>query len=224
MRPRKIVLPTVITQRNKYTAGLLIAAIAVSLYLSSNWFHIFEPQLLPMWDLDLAIPFVPWTVLIYLSEYLFFATVYLACRNIANLNKYFYSFLSLQSVSVMIFMLWPTTYPRDLYPLPEGLSPLVYYPFKTLRNMDTPASCCPSLHVSSVYLCSFLFLNYNKKRFSFFFNWATAIALTTLTTKQHYIIDVLVGFAMAVLFHWFFSTRVSYRPRLSLKSNPIQRY
>ncbi|MCM2322222.1 MAG: phosphatase PAP2 family protein, partial [Oligoflexia bacterium] len=54
-------------------------------------------------------------------------------------------------------------------------------------------------------------LTEQRKKFPFFFLWATSIAVTTLTTKQHYIIDVVTGFLMSVIVYWFFHTFVTLR-------------
>ena len=206
-------LPIFLNKTNKYPYGLLMFGLAALLYLPSNHIHFFEPQLLPMWWVDQVMPFIPETVWIYTSEYIFFPVVYLTCKDLVNLNKYFYSFLVLQAVSVLIFWVWPTTYPRELFPLPEGLDTLTHFVFSSLREADTPANCCPSLHVSSVYLSSFIFLDEQKKKFPFFFLWATAIAFTTLTTKQHYLVDLLTGLVMAVLSYWIFHKYVPYYDR-----------
>ena len=204
-------LPLFMTEENKYPIGFILFVVAIGLYLPANHFHFLQPKLLPMLWIDSAIPFLPNTVWIYISEYFFFIIVYLTCKDLMNLNKYFYSFLTLQSVSVIIFWIWPTTYPRNLYPLPTDLNPFTYTVFNSLRMTDTPANCCPSLHVSSVYLSIFIFLNDQKEKFPFFCIWGTAIAISTLTTKQHYLIDVFSGFLMALLTHWVFHKFVSYR-------------
>ena len=205
-------LPLFMTRENKYSVGIVLYLTAAVLYLSSNHFNFFSPQLLPMTPVDSRIPLLPYTVWVYLSETLFFAVAYSTAKNTLNLNKYFYSFLALQVLSVLIFCLWPTTYPREQFPLPESLDALTYYAFASLRQVDTPANCCPSLHVSSVILTSFLFLDEQKKKFPFFFLWAAAIAVATLTTKQHYLIDVVTGFFMATILYWVFHRIIAYRP------------
>ncbi len=203
--------PIFVTRNNKYWMGFGLFIFAVLLYLSSNHYHFIEPRLLPMSWIDQAVPFIPHSVWIYISEYFFFLVVYMTCQDMVNLNKYFYSFLILQTVSVAIFWIAPTTYPRDQFPLPETLDTLTYLVFANLRVTDTPANCCPSLHVSSVYLSSFLFLKEQPKKFPLFFTWGTAIALSTLTTKQHYLIDVIAGILMAVMTYWFFHRIVTYK-------------
>jgi len=210
-RIRNWSLPLFINRGNKNLCGVILFLTAAGLYLPSNHIHIFPPQYLPMSWVDLAVPFMPNTMWIYISEYIFFITVYWASRNYMNLNKYFYSFLALQSVSVAIFWIWPTTYPRSDFPLPEDLGPITHAVFSWLRTTDTPANCCPSLHVSSVYLSTFIFLDEQKKKFPFFFCWGTAIAVSTLTTKQHYLVDVVAGLVMAVAFYWVFHKLIPYR-------------
>lgn len=204
-------LPIFITRENKYPVGIVLAIVAAVLYLTSNHFHLFPPRLLPMSWVDNAVPFIPQTVWIYTTEYLLFLVVYVVCKDIVNLNRYAYAFLAQQTLAVLIFVFWPTTYPRDQFPLPEDLDPLTHLVFSSLRATDTPANCCPSLHVSSVYLSSFMFLKEQRGKFPFFFLWASAIAVTTLTTKQHYLVDVATGFIMAVLCYWVFDSLVSYR-------------
>lgn len=205
-------LPLIVTRRNKITAGALLWLFASAVYLTSNHFPIFEPQFLLMTPIDLAVPFIPNTLWIYISEYVFFVIIYLLCRDEENLNRYVYSFFALQTTSVLIFWLWPTTFPREAFPLPDDLNAATYFVFSNLRELDSPNNCFPSLHVSSVFLTSFIFLNEQKKKFPFFFCWAAAIAFSTLTTKQHYFVDVLGGLAMAIIFYALFHRMVAYRP------------
>ncbi len=206
-----ITLPLFLTMRNKNLAGAITLITACVLYSLANHYPVFVPQQLPMSWIDQAVPFMPETIWIYISEYVFFFAVWFTCRDMENLNKYLYSFFSLWFVSVMIFTLWPTTYPRDLFPLTSDMNPLSHLAFTILRKADAPTNCCPSLHVSSVFLSSFIFLDEQKKKFPFFFCWAAAVAVSTLTTKQHYFVDVVVGFIMAVAVYWIFHRLVGYR-------------
>lgn len=204
-------LPLFINRLNRLSVGAMMFIGGGSLYLLSNHLHFSDPRLLPMSWVDNAVPFLPNTMWIYISEYIYFIVIYLLCKDMVNLNKYFYSFLSLQIVSAFLFWIWPTTYPRDSFPLPADLNAFTTFAFTQLRQADTPASCCPSLHVSSVYLSSFVFLDEQRPKFVFFFFWGTLIAASTLTTKQHYLIDVVAGFGMAVLWYFLFHRLVKYR-------------
>src|ERR1700751_2150949 len=130
----RFALPLFLNRRNKYFYSLLWVVIGASLYLGSNHYPIYTPKMLPMTQWDQAIPFVPWTVWIYSSEFFLFFAVYIFSRDLANANKYLYSFLALQISSVTIFMLWPTTYPRELFPLPPELGEWTRHVFSNLRE------------------------------------------------------------------------------------------
>jgi membrane-associated phospholipid phosphatase len=205
-----ISLPLFVTKENKLLVGAVTFVVAAAVYLMSNHFPIFEPRMLPMTVWDQAIPFVPQTVWIYASEYIYFIVIYWLCRETLNMNRYVYAVLAIQFVSVAIFWVWPTTYPRNLFPLPDSLDPLTHWLFASIREGDSPNNCAPSLHVSSVLLCAFLFFNEQREKLWFFLTWGALISLSTLTTKQHYIVDVVSGLMMAILFHWLFYRRIAY--------------
>ena len=185
---------------------------AAALYLLTNHVHIFEPQRLGLTWVDQNVPFTPWTIWLYVSEYVYFILIYVLCRDELNLNRYFYSFSALQIISYFFFVFWPTTYPRAEFPLPDGINGATHWMFTLLRETDSPANCCPSLHVSSVYLCSWLYLEEGKGRyFWLFFLWGTGIAFSTLTTKQHYVIDIILAIPLAVGCWWFFHRKAQYK-------------
>jgi membrane-associated phospholipid phosphatase len=198
-------LPLFITRSNKYLAGAIMYSVSYLCYYLTNHHPLFEPELLPMTWIDRNTPFVPGSVLIYISEYFYFAFVYILLRQSDNINKYLYSFFSLQLISCAIFVVYPTTYPRDLYPVPADTPQWLASIWTWLRAQDAATNCLPSLHVSSVYLSSFAFLSENRRRaFGIFFCWSTLIALSTLTTKQHYLADIVSGLTLAVpVFYWF---------------------
>jgi membrane-associated phospholipid phosphatase len=197
--------------RLKYPAGLALFAVAGFMYYFTNHHSYFVPHELPFLPIDRAIPFVPWTVLIYVSEYFFFIAVYLVVRDMENLNKYLYSFFFTQAFSCLIFFFWPTVFPRELYPLPADTNSVVSFVFHTLRKGDAATNCFPSLHVSTVYLSAYIFRDEQPKKFPFFFAWATLIALSTLPTKQHYFADIIAGFALSVAAYMIFHRWMPYR-------------
>jgi membrane-associated phospholipid phosphatase len=209
--PSPLGLPLFLNQKNKYPAGIIMISVACALYMASNHYHFLEPHLLPMTWIDRNFPFIPQTVFIYISEYVYFLLIYLTCKDMVNTNKYLYAFIGLQLTSVIIFWVWPTTYPRDLYPLSQNLDPITLHVFASLREADTPANCCPSLHVSTVFLSAYIFLNEQREKFPLFMTWGLLIALSTLPTKQHYVIDLVTGAGMSILAYWIFYRVIPYR-------------
>lgn len=204
-------LPLFMTPKLKYRAGAALFAVASFIYFATNHYPYFTPRELPMSFVDRAVPFVPWTVLIYVSEYFFFTVVYIVVRDMENLNKYLYSFFFTQGLSCAIFFFWPTVYRRELFPIPAETGPIVTAIFTWLRAGDAATNCFPSLHVSTVYLSAYIFLDEQPKKFPLFFTWATFIALSTLPTKQHYFVDIIAGFALSVASYLVFHRWMPYR-------------
>lgn len=211
-------LPLFINRENWFIAGALMYGIGYICYYVTNHNTLFEPVTLPHTWIDRNAPFVPETILIYMSEYFYFVFVYLTLRNYRNINQYLYSFFSLQVFSCLIFVIYPTIYPRDAFPVDQVEPEWLKNTWIWLRNQDAPTNCLPSLHVSSVYLSAFVYrtdgtATSQKPRmlaFWIFFIWGTFIALSTLTTKQHYLADIVSGLGLAWIFYWWFHHRQQY--------------
>lgn len=197
-------LPVLVHKENRLRVGLLLFVAGSILYLAPNHFHIFRVHFLPLSPIDTAMPFIPQTIWLYVSEYFYVMVIYFSYREMSNLNRAIYAFLALQVICVSIFWLWPTVIARDTFPVPPTLGPLTSAVLTALRRADTPANCFPSFHVASVYLACFLLSSEVRWKFRFFLVWATAIAVSTLTTKQHYFADVVSGFALAVVLYYVF--------------------
>jgi membrane-associated phospholipid phosphatase len=209
----KLHLPHFVTAERKLHASGLVSLSGAGLYLFFNRFVLYQPQELPFLWVDQEMPLWAESIWIYLSIYLMYGITYLIAEDLVNLTKYLYASLFQVLFAVFIFFLWPTAYPRHLYPLPEGIDGSTEFVFSLIRNIDTPASCCPSLHVSTAFLTSFVFLEEQKKKFPFFFVWAAIIALSTLSTKQHYFWDVIGGVLLALLSYVLFFRYFSYQAR-----------
>jgi membrane-associated phospholipid phosphatase len=197
-------LPILVHKNNMVIAGVLLFSATAILYLTSNHLHIFRPRFLPLSRIDAAVPFVPQTVWLYVSEYLYLAVVYFSFRDILNLNRFIYAFCSILVACVLVFCFWPTIISRDLFPLPQNLDSVTSLVFTALRRVDGPTNCFPSFHVGSVFLSCFILSNEGRRKFLFFLVWATAISLSTLTAKQHYFVDVVSGFSLAVILYYVF--------------------
>ena len=170
----------------------------VVFYMIPNHVNVFTPSLLPMFGFEKALPFMGWTVWIYLSDYLYIAVAFILLSDKSNMNKIYYSQLMLLFASMFLFFLFPTTYPR-----PEveyvGLTGIF---LNMLHSADTPGNACPSLHVAMTFLAGFGFIKEKRNFFYFFMVWAVLISLSTLTVKQHYVLDVIGGFFMSVIFYY----------------------
>jgi membrane-associated phospholipid phosphatase len=207
-------LPIFIHKNNRVMMAFVCGIAFFFGYSIPNHFHLFAPQMLPLTPLDRAIPLVPWTIFIYTSEYWLFISAYFIFRDELTRNKYIWSYFGVLAFGAVFFVFLPTTYPRSEYPLVGDPSAFTYRVFQALRNADDPSNCFPSMHVTCCYLTAFAFLERPESRRNFwiYFIWASLIALSTLPTKQHYIVDVVGGVMLSLSGYWVFFRKMRYVP------------
>ena len=175
------------------------------LYMVPNHYAPGPAVLLPWTALDEAVPFVPETVWVYLSDYALVASAFFLMRGRTEVRRFAVAYYVLLGAGFMVHWLWPTVLPRDRWPLQgDGLTVAA---FSLLRSVDQPLSCLPSMHVAGSYLAAFSLWRHSRAQLGTWVAWATAVAASTLTAKQHYAVDVLAGLALAALvwlvcFYW----------------------
>jgi len=183
-----------ILESKKTVVGLMIFIFCESCYSFTNYLtNTMDPHVLPFSSVDHAVPFFPLSVWIYLSEVIICVAAFYTARDVRNIARYVGSLISITILAVICFMFFPTVFPRLHFPLPADVDQYTLGLFNWLRRVDYPTNCLPSLHVCYSYLASFVFLQEQRSKFPFYFTWATLIAISTLTTKQHYFLDVVVG-------------------------------
>ncbi|MBI4617077.1 MAG: phosphatase PAP2 family protein [Planctomycetes bacterium] len=151
--------------------------------------------------LDAAIQYSPWWEIVYSFVYFF---VMLPVPLVAE-RKFFRrvcgAYVTAMLLSFACFVAFPVSYPR-----PDIVAE-TFFDWTVLLNyrLDPPNNCLPSLHIAIAYLAAFV-----SWRLSRPFGWvalavATAIAVSTLFVKQHYVLDIAGGILVAALAHrlWF---------------------
>jgi membrane-associated phospholipid phosphatase len=179
----------------RLAAGVAVSLINLVLYMVANRYPLGTAHVLPWTSLDAAVPFVPATIWVYLSEYVIVATAFLLCRSVDDVLRFVKAFLVTLGIAITVHMLWPTTFPRELFA--AGSDGLTGWVLALQRAADRPTSCLPSMHVAGAALAAFsLWRNPLWQRVAFT-TWAGAIALSTLTARQHYVVDVAAGIVLA---------------------------
>lgn len=162
-------------------------------YILTNRFQIFTPHSLPLTTLDNAIPFLPWTIAPYL---LLISGMYLFAF-IDNVDDFIAALVALTiavSINYTIYIVYPTTYPRPALPGPDILGTGLYH---WLVSIDTPSNCLPSGHITTPAIGCWYLARHHRTWRPYIFSTFFLLSLTTLTTKQHYIIDIPAGLLTA---------------------------
>jgi len=201
----RFTLPVLRTPAAKYAAGTIVALCAAALYLLPNRMAGGAAVELPLTSLDRLVPFWPWTGWIYASVYVFLATAFASMRDLAVATRFLYACVFAQVVAAVVFLAFPTAYPRELFPLPYGAAASDIALVTFWRNLDAPANCFPSLHVSTAVLCLAAYETGPLRRFRYVALAATVLLVaSTLTFKQHYLADLVGGGMLGLASYWLF--------------------
>jgi len=163
------------------------------LYLGASHLGSREPLLLAPSVLDRAVPFVPWTVWLYLGQFpLTFLALWWAADDETRSRTY-YAMLAATLVAFAVFVAFPTSAERAGVGLP-GATGLAY---RLLYRVDVPTNCFPSLHVALAALAAAGLAAHGRGARAGAIAGAVLIAASTLTTKQHDLVDVVGGLVVA---------------------------
>ncbi len=155
---------------------------------------------------DFTIPVVPWSILAYLSLYFYFPLALKSAtrtdRGRFELILLHQGILILSLVSFAFFLAFPCEIlvteqvPAELIVGSDYPGPL----FAAVRFFDRPYNAWPSLHISlSFLMLLFLIRQWTRPLAvaALSASWIL-LALSILTTKQHYIFDLASGLALAI--------------------------
>lgn len=180
--------PLIIRKQKHFLVYYLIWAPYILAYVLTNRFPLFNPVQLSLTKLDKAIPFLPFMIFIYVS-YLVYAFIVIArSKDDQQVTEIFYITHIQLFICLCFFILYPVTYPRETF----------YYanPITHLFNQfwiwfDAPNNCFPSLHTANC--CLAIHFSQDKEKRWIYTAWGMLIIFSTLTCKQHYIVDILAG-------------------------------
>lgn len=147
---------------------------------------------------DSRFPFIPWTIVIYIGSYLFWAINYcmIAVDEPSKRDRFFCADWIAKIIALIVFLCYPTTNTR-----PEITGNGFWdWSMKLLYLLDRPDNLFPSLHCLVSWLC---WIGVRRRKdIPALYRWASlaiaiAICLSTMTTKQHVLADVVAGILLA---------------------------
>ncbi len=157
----------------------------------------------PTTSLDLAIPFMAWTVVIYLS--LFYLFYPLPLISMPGNKRGRHEALIMSQSLIVLFIIsntWFVICPAEVHIRSQAfdnvdtMHPVFLAMFEGLWLMDEPYNAWPSLHVSSALLFTLFAIRWWKGKPVLQLAvgiWWVLMSLSILTTKQHFILDLITG-------------------------------
>lgn len=140
------------------------------------------------------IPFLPWTIIPYLSSGVFFCVVFLLIKSPETLRVFLKRVLLMTVLAGIGFILMPLQFSQ---PKPEVSHTILGALFWLLDGVDDPYNQSPSLHVAFAFAFWTVFRELKSPWRHIAAVWLMMVALSTLTTYQHHLIDVFTGSILA---------------------------
>ena len=145
--------------------------------------------------LDRLIPLQPAWALVYGSLYLFLiALPVFVVRQKGQIRRTVLSYLAVWITAFVCFLLYPTKAPRPAEVIGDGFG---VWALRLLYGMDPPYNCFPSIHVAHSFVSALTCYRVNRRVGIATGLAASLIGISTLFTKQHYVLDVIAGVFLA---------------------------
>lgn len=194
--------------------GLFLCLYSPINYLAGSW-----PAGSAETPLDRAIPFVPQWVFIYALLYLLLPLPLVLPSTRPVYRRICAAFVLTSAVSFVVFLLFPLH--MDLRPMDLDGGVFAEWMLKVIHQVDTPANCLPSLHVSLSLLAALSAWTLDRRVGRIAIPLAIVVAFSTLFVKQHWAWDVISGWALG-LFSWALLVRDPNNARLATGRRGVQ--
>lgn len=181
----------------------LVASIVLTVVLISLYFFI-QSRVNPCYNfatiVDFWVPFIPWTIWIYMSYALcyVFAALVLESKEFKTL---YLKVIVIFFFSIILFIIFPSNYPRADT---SSISEFYQWGYGLLYGIDGANNTFPSLHVSLTWVVCFALVDKFKKQKWIIIIYCTIVSLSVLTTKQHFIADILGGLFLVFFTDYLF--------------------
>jgi membrane-associated phospholipid phosphatase len=172
-------------------------------------FYIFIAELLPgrtlhvpELALDRLLPLQPAWALVYGSVYLFLILLpVFVVRQEEQIRRTVLAYLMVWIAAYVCFLVYPTMAPRPAKVLGEGFG---VSGLRFLYQADPPYNCFPSLHVAHSFVSALTCYRVHRGVGIAATLCASLVGVSTLFTKQHYLLDVIAGIVLACVAYLVF--------------------
>jgi membrane-associated phospholipid phosphatase len=193
-------IPLWIPLRSRIVSYAILGGATGIGYFGTQRFPLYSASTLPETTLDLLIPFSSEWSWMYQTVYIVVAAVAL-CINRREQHKAFVSgYWFILVVCCTFFWLYPIEAPRPASLSSRTLDSM----YSIILSYDGLINCFPSLHVAlALYSVAHSIVLIKKRTFSLYCPiacmtvWLSLLCYSTLALKQHYVVDVLAGLALA---------------------------
>jgi membrane-associated phospholipid phosphatase len=170
-------------------------------YLPINYFSVGRTASILFLPGEERLPFLPIFEYLYVLTYFLPALLIVTVRDYATLRRLIGAALLTLIVAYATYLIFPVYFERPHLEVTSLHAWLL-----SLEYLDKPYNHFPSLHVALTWLAVFASQVSRKSQVGL---WvlAAGISVATVFVKQHYIVDVLYGFALSCCVWWLLRPR-----------------
>jgi len=182
-----------------------LSALFIVVYGGSNWLAAQRVEVVTWYYAwERFIPFVPWTVVPYMTIDAFFVAAPFLCRGREELRTLAKRITFGILTAGTFFVLMPLTLAVER-PLSDGWTAPI---FAFLHGFDRPFNLFPSLHITLRTILGVHYARHTRGGWRVASNvWFNLIGISTVLTYQHHVVDVAGGFTLAALCFFLFRER-----------------
>jgi len=182
------------TRPQPVTVPMVLLFAIIPFYLVIGAFVADGPAHVPELALDRALPLVPGWSLVYWSLFLAAVLPVFVVHQQEHVRRTILAFIAVWLVAFACFLLYPTVTSRPAKALGDGFGD---WGLRLILSTDIRYNCLPSLHVAQCFLAAFTCGIVHRGVGAAAVVWASLVAISTLLTKQHYVLDVIGGVFLA---------------------------
>jgi membrane-associated phospholipid phosphatase len=150
---------------------------------------------IPAVALDRLLPLRPEWALVYGTLYLFLIVLpVFIVREQEQIRRTVLAYLTIWITAFIVFLAYPTMASRPAEVIGKGFA---VWCLRFLYELDPPYNCFPSLHVVHSFVSALACYRVHRRVGIAAGMCASLVGVSTLFTKQHYILDVIAGILLA---------------------------
>jgi membrane-associated phospholipid phosphatase len=189
------VVRELMTRPQPVTVPMVLLFAIVPFYLVIGHAVAGGPVHVPELPLDRAIPLVPGWSLAYGSLFLAAVLPVMVVHQHEHVDRTIRAFLWMWLVAYVCFFFYPTATSRPAQVPGGGFGD---WGLRVIYSSDVRYNCLPSLHVAQCLLAALTCGKVHRGVGLAAGAWASFVAISTLFTKQHYVLDVAGGVVLAL--------------------------
>jgi membrane-associated phospholipid phosphatase len=176
--------------------ALWLSAQFITVYGATAWLTSLRADVATWsFEWERSLPLVAWLIVPYMSLDLFFVAAPFLCADRVELGALRRRMTAAILTAGAVFAVMPLQYAFDR-PQPRDWSAPIFY---ALHAFDRPYNMFPSLHIAILMILAGTYDRHSRGSVRWFVRvWFGLIAASTVLTRQHHVVDVAGGLALAV--------------------------